>query len=497
MESRFLCSGAWPVLSVALRSLSVPAEVTVEQLCGAEIELLVSALRDWYPALAVGEEAVLLSRDFYLTEVALAGGSQAIADHSVLVVVGKAGGHLACCLVLEAEEQGRALLGRMTVVSPTVYGKGFGALCAQIVAAVGQAMGAERASALAELDNHGSRKALEGAGFVLSGMMPASDRKQHRDGTLRYVAEAIYVHPLVPIEHRILPLAPHLSNRSAAVFHLLFGDHSSSAVALPEVQFLPLRSQSSSSFHIEVSQSRAGCWPTVQILSARSDAQPVLKVRQLRRTELATYSRCLRAWNPTLVGSNRESLLHHAAYASNTAFDGEIQDLAKRPLSIWILEESEVPVGICTLSYVASRASMDIVVCAIAPTSNSANVSELFHCLLASLAKALGIIRISGFVSLRNREGQQLYEKLGLQLLGIIPTADRYCLGDRMVYGMDALFGRSLVPHQDCHLPSLEKAPPRLAALTQFMCEQGTLAVVPPRSSHAAEESVCGQLQRS
>lgn len=206
----------------AVRHLLVAPEVTVEQLGRAEIDQLVGLLGVWYPALAVGEEAALLSRDYYLSEVALAGEAHEGEMRVVVVALVKIAGELSACLVMEAMESGRVVNGRMTVVSPSAYGKRLGFLCAQIVVAMAQAMDAERAVALAELDNHASRKALEGAGFVLTGILPASDRKPQPDGSLKYVPEGIYVHSLIPSEHWVWPQAQNLTPRCAALLQLLF-----------------------------------------------------------------------------------------------------------------------------------------------------------------------------------------------------------------------------------------------------------------------------------
>jgi hypothetical protein len=119
------------------------------------------------------------------------------------MVVVESAGQLVSCVLLAAEEDGRILSGTMTVVSPAAYGKGLGGVSARVTVGVAEAIGADLAYALAALDNHASRKALEAAGMSLSAVVPGCERSLTSDGEEVWVAEALYVRQLaseVPVE---------------------------------------------------------------------------------------------------------------------------------------------------------------------------------------------------------------------------------------------------------------------------------------------------------
>ncbi len=59
--------------------------------------------------------------------------------------------------------------------------------------------------------------------------------------------------------------------------------------------------------------------------------------------------------------------------------------------------------------------------------------------------------------------------KRELALFALVPAADRHRHETNTVYGLDALYGLSLVPDEQCSLPPLAPLPTRLRALAEFM----------------------------
>ena len=186
----------WPDLAAALKPLATSPEVTVRTLRAGEVERLITLLHRWYPALAVAEVGYLLDPVFYADQVAY--GGEAVAERPSVMVVAERAGELEMCVLLTAEDDGRLLSGAMTVVSPAAYGRGLGGVAARSTIAVARALGADLAYALAELDNHASRRALEAAGLTLCAVIPGSERKPTANGGVVRVAEAMYACSLVP-----------------------------------------------------------------------------------------------------------------------------------------------------------------------------------------------------------------------------------------------------------------------------------------------------------
>lgn len=217
-------SPRWPDLGAALTPLvqSTP-DLVVRQLAEGEVDRLIGCLHRWYPALAVAEVRYMLSPEFYRSQVAFAGQAPTLAERPYVMVVVERAGELESCVLLGAEEDGRVLAGTMTVVSPAAYGRGLGGIAARTLTAVARAIGADVAYALAELDNHASRRALEAAGLMLCAVVPGSERKSSASGAVVWVAEAMYALSLAPESARALPHAATLTPSVAALVRDLWG----------------------------------------------------------------------------------------------------------------------------------------------------------------------------------------------------------------------------------------------------------------------------------
>jgi hypothetical protein len=216
----------WPDLAAALQPLAPSPDLTVRTLREGEAPRLIALLHRWYPALAVAEVGYLLDPAFYAGQVAY--GGEALAERPSVMVVAERAGELEMCVLLTAEDDGRILSGAMTVVSPAAYGRGLGGVAARSTTAVARAIGADLAYALAELDNHASRKALEAAGLSLCAVIPGSERKPTANGGVVRVAEAMYAHSLAPA---ITP--PRAATLTPTVAALLYVQHGVEAVDGP------------------------------------------------------------------------------------------------------------------------------------------------------------------------------------------------------------------------------------------------------------------------
>lgn len=209
----------WPDLSHALQALApVESGLTVRAISPADVDGLIANLRAWYPALAVAAVSYMLDPAFYAGQVAFAGEAPTFAERPYLVVVVESDGEPVSCLLLEAEEEGRVVSGTMTVVAPGAYGKGLGGVSARGTVGVAEAIGADLAYALAALDNHASRRALEAAGMSLCAVVPGCERKLLAPGEVAWVAEALYVKAFAAEGQRVPPAASSLTPAVAAMF---------------------------------------------------------------------------------------------------------------------------------------------------------------------------------------------------------------------------------------------------------------------------------------
>ncbi len=214
----------WPDLTVTLRALApVGSGLIVRALVADDVNGLIAKVRAWYPALDATVVSDMLDPDFYTDQVSFADEARAYAARPYQMVVVERDGQAESCVLLAAEEDGRILSGAMTVVSPAAYRRGLGGLAARATVGVAEAIGADLAYALAAIDNHASRKALEAAGMSLCGVVPGCERKRLASGELVWIAEALYVRAFAPESQRALPSRNQLTPAVAALLEALSG----------------------------------------------------------------------------------------------------------------------------------------------------------------------------------------------------------------------------------------------------------------------------------
>jgi hypothetical protein len=208
----------WPTAEVLTVSVPPPHGYRYELLKRSEVPVLVNALDEWFPGLAVGNASCFLREEFYANRVFFDGS----ADHDFFVIIFKRGDDWAGMLSVERDKDSQVLYGRVGTISKPHRGAGLSKLFPPLMEAMGNAMGMGMVYGLATLKVRNMQVGFEKAGWQLIGSIPGFDRELIGPGQVKRVFEAIYVKVLVGESEFLRPSAAGMTPVTNALFNLLY-----------------------------------------------------------------------------------------------------------------------------------------------------------------------------------------------------------------------------------------------------------------------------------
>jgi hypothetical protein len=210
---------AWPEISHFAGTISLPAGYRFERMARADVPLVCSAMKQWYPDIVVGSESVFLQESFYFEQVALAGESNERDIYALLV---KKDDAVVALGAVEYDERARVLHGRLVAIAPSHRATGLGeSIGAAISDPLGRSVGAELLLSYATLKHPFSQLLLERLGYRLVGIVPGHDRDQIRPGVVKRVYEALYAKLLVDEDSIEFPAKESLLGPASALLALV------------------------------------------------------------------------------------------------------------------------------------------------------------------------------------------------------------------------------------------------------------------------------------
>jgi len=207
----------WPSVEDITTRAPLPAGYRYQYLDRQQVPTLITALKAWYPGIAVGNASCHLRESFYADRVCLDGE----LERDFLVVLFKQADELVGVFSVERDADSEVLYGRIGAISPTHRGSRLSRNILLLEEALGRAMGMGMVYGLATLKYPQMQASFERLGWQLIGITPGFDREVVEPGVVKRVYEAVYAKVLVP-EELLRPRAQDLTPGVKALFDLLF-----------------------------------------------------------------------------------------------------------------------------------------------------------------------------------------------------------------------------------------------------------------------------------
>jgi len=197
---------------------NLPEGYRFEQLGRSDIPVLIEAIREWHPDIAVGIASCYLRENFYTEKVFLKDEVQ----KDLYVVLIMRGDELAGMGSWEREPDALTLYAKLGIIAPAHRNLKIAGRTMEFSENLGRAMGAGFVYGLATLKVPHMQLALERAGYQLLGFAPGYDQELVAPGVVKRVYEAFYAKVLVPDEQLLRPDPKNLSPKAKALFEVLF-----------------------------------------------------------------------------------------------------------------------------------------------------------------------------------------------------------------------------------------------------------------------------------
>jgi len=208
----------WPSVDDITARAPLPAGYRYEYLGRQQVPALISALKAWYPGIAVGNASCHLRAGFYQRKVCLDGA----LDRDFLVVLFKHGSELVGVFSVERDLDSDVLYGRIGAIAPRHRGAHLSRNIPLLGEALGRAMGMGMVYGLATLRYPHMQATFEHLGWKLIGITPGFDKEVVAPGIVKRVYEAIYAKVLVAEDNLLRPRAKDLTPAARALVDLLF-----------------------------------------------------------------------------------------------------------------------------------------------------------------------------------------------------------------------------------------------------------------------------------
>ncbi len=203
---------------------NINAEIRVSAISKDQIQIVISNLRQWYPAIQVGAESKHLSDRFYLNDSYLADGDS--ARPNLPLIVTSQDGTMVGFISFQIDRSSEALTSLLGVVNPLFRGKGIAYFGPCFLEAIGKQMNVGLIYYYVTLETIAQQKVAEALGFSIVGIFPSWDRDLI-DGSVQRVSEAVYAKPLRSFDQERLPNQDNLTERTKLLWKFLFEEEKS------------------------------------------------------------------------------------------------------------------------------------------------------------------------------------------------------------------------------------------------------------------------------
>lgn len=203
-------------------------------------------------------------------------------------------------------------------------------------------------------------------------------------------------------------------------------------------------------------------WTRVDTLSASAPLPPGYRYQLITRGDIADTVSALASWYPGIAVGNASCHLKPAFYEQRVVLDDE----PERDFLVILLKKGPDLVGVLSVERDPDSEVLYGRIGAIAPQHRGFNLSARFPSLIEALGRTMGMGMVYGLATLKVPYMAEKFERLGWQLVGIIPGFDQELVEPGVVKRVyEGIYTKVLVDEEDFVRPLRSAMTPRTAAL--------------------------------
>lgn len=212
----------WSAGLAVLQRIALPEGYALDQLTSNDVRLVTAQLARWYPDIQAGMESPHLQPEFYFGHTALADHPETAPRELLPIVIREREQGIVALITYERNVLARSITCRLGVLAPEHRTAHLALLGPLLLEEIGRALGAELAYYFATLKTRHQQVIAERRGFQLVGIVPGYDRDVVAEGVVKRVYEALYAKLLVSSDQVYTPPPESFTERTRAVWSVLF-----------------------------------------------------------------------------------------------------------------------------------------------------------------------------------------------------------------------------------------------------------------------------------
>ena len=207
-------------------------------------------------------------------------------------------------------------------------------------------------------------------------------------------------------------------------------------------------------------------WPSVDKLSESAPLPEGYRYELLTPTEIPKTVNAFASWYPGIAVGNASCHLREDFYREKVVLEGELE----RDFFVILFKRDHELVGILSVERDRDSEVLYGRVGTISPQHRGLSLSERFPGLIEALGRAMGMGMVYSLATLKAPYMAEKFERLGWQLIGIIPGFDREMVEPGVIKRVyEAIYTKVLVDENDFMLPRRSAMTPQTAALFDLL----------------------------
>jgi hypothetical protein len=207
-------------------------------------------------------------------------------------------------------------------------------------------------------------------------------------------------------------------------------------------------------------------WTSVDNLSAAAPLPQGYRYQLLTRGDIPHTVNAFASWYPGIAVGNASCHLKASFYEERVVLDGE----SERDFFVILFKHAQELVGVLSVERDKDSEVLYGRVGAISPEHRGLNLSERFPSLIEALGRAMGMGMVYSLATLKVPYMAEKFERLGWQLIGIIPGFDQELVEPGVVKRVyEAIYTKVLVDEQDFVRPRRSAMTPKAADLFDLL----------------------------